>query len=129
MKLLLDTCALLWLVLDPDRLSRNARAALVTANGGLHVSAFSALEIAIKHAKGKLRLPMSPAAWYARALDAYDIRDVPVTSDIALRAPLVDMAHGDPADRVIVATAIVEHMDIVTGDERIAACGTVRVIR
>jgi len=105
--LLLDTCALLWLAGDQDKLSSRARAALVRSADVLHVSAISALEIAIKVARRKLVLPLEPAAWYPKVLERYRVREVPLTGLIALRAPLVNLVQADPADRIVVSTAIV----------------------
>ena len=128
MKLLLDTCALLWLVLEPQRLSATARAALAQRGNTLSASAFSALEIAIKFQKQRLTLPSDPTTWFPAVLVAYGIDEVPVTAEIALRAPLVNLPHGDPADRVIVATALVHGMVVVTGDAHILACPDITVV-
>jgi PIN domain nuclease of toxin-antitoxin system len=113
MRFLLDTCALLWLVGDPSRLSPNTRADLARHRDSIFVSAFTALEIAIKHEKRRLTLPSAPAVWFPTALTAFGLQEVPVTSDIALRAPLVTLPQGDPADRVIVATALLRSLTLV----------------
>jgi PIN domain nuclease of toxin-antitoxin system len=128
MRLLLDTCALLWLVLSPEKLSPKARATMADREAEIFVSAISALEIAIKHAKGKLSLPTSPSAWLGRAMDVYGLHEVVISSTIALHAPLVRVPHGDPADRIILATAIQQDMTIVTADARLLACTEARTI-
>jgi PIN domain nuclease of toxin-antitoxin system len=102
---LLDTCALLWLVGDPARRSARARAALESTETEAYVSAISGFEISVKHRKGKLELPLPPREWLAQAFAAYSLRELPITLQIAALAPEVAVAHADPCDRMIVATA------------------------
>jgi hypothetical protein len=64
--MILDTCVLLWMAGNPAKLSAHAKAALVP-NGDFYVSAISAFEIAIKHKKKKLALPMPPLQWFQEA--------------------------------------------------------------
>lgn len=59
MQVLLDTCALLWLVGDPQRLSARARSILESPDTEAFISAISGFEISVKHKKGKLRLPLA----------------------------------------------------------------------
>ncbi|MDI1442904.1 type II toxin-antitoxin system VapC family toxin [Polyangium sp. 6x1] len=126
MKLLLDTCALLWLAVEPERFSRDVRDALVACRGELHVSAISALEIAIKVAKRRLELPLPPEAWFPRVVDRYRLREVPVDSAIAARSARVGLDHADPADRIVVTTAILLDMTVLTSDQRIRSFQAVR---
>jgi PIN domain nuclease of toxin-antitoxin system len=104
-RVLLDTCALLWLVGDPARLSARARAALERTETEAYVSAISGFEISVKHRKGKLELPLPPREWLAQAFAAYSLRELPITLEIAALAPDVAVPHADPCDRMIVATA------------------------
>lgn len=128
MKLLLDTCALLWLGADPDSLSRRAKEALVGSPDEVHVSAISALEIAIKFARGRLVLPTPPETWYPRVLQTYNLHEVPVSGTIALRAPRVALVQADPADRIVVSTAVELGMAVITADHQIRACTEVSVV-
>src|SRR5689334_21060017 len=100
MRLLLDTCALLWLVGDPSMLSAKARAAMAPADTELCISAISAFEISVKHHKGKLSLPLPPREWLRQAIAAYVLRELPITWEIAAMAPEVGLAHADPCDRM-----------------------------
>ena len=128
MRVLLDTCALLWLVGDPARLSTKARAALADTGTELCVSAISAFEIAIKHKKGKLSLPLPARDWLREAFAAYALRELPVTAEIAAMAPDVTVSHADPCDRMIIATAQVYGIPVVTSDHLIAGCTEVDVL-
>src|SRR5258706_15995071 len=128
MRILLDTCALLWLVGDPSRLSPAALAVVTSGEVRRCVSAISAFEIAVKHRKGKLTLPVPPREWVRRALADYAIEELPITSEIAAMAPEVLVPHADPCDRMIIASAITHDLRIVTSDRLIAACSEVSVI-
>lgn len=94
----------------------------------LYVSAISAFEISIKHRKGKLQLPLPPRQWFLRALSAYPLTELPVTSEVAGLAPEVDAPHSDPCDRIIMATAQIHGIPILTPDSLIAAAREVTVI-
>jgi PIN domain nuclease of toxin-antitoxin system len=98
-RVLLDTCALLWWVGDPARLSTRARTVLADAETEPCVSAISAFEIALKHRKGKLDLPLPARDWFREALEIYAVQELPVTSEIAALAPDVALPHADPCDR------------------------------
>ena len=128
MMLLLDTCALLWLGADQDRLSGKAREALEESAGSLFVSAISAFEIAHKHRSGKLELPLEPAEWYAEALETHGLAEIPITGAIASRAVDLPPIHRDPCDRFLIATAQLNHFAVVTADETIPRYPDVKVV-
>ena len=116
MKLLLDTCALLWLAEEPARLSVNARAAIVAHPDELFVSAISAFEIGLKQRKGKLSLGMEPDTWWRLAIVHHGLTVISVTDEIALASTALPPLHADPSDRIIVATAAAIQADILTAD-------------
>ena len=130
--MLLDTCALLDHALGTP-IPGAALAALDRARqaGELLVSSISALEIAQKAATGRLVLEsLDPAAWFALALDRLGIVEVgfgALTAFAAYRLP--EPFHRDPADRVIVATARLLAVPVVTTDARILAYGRVGHVR
>jgi PIN domain nuclease of toxin-antitoxin system len=127
-KLLLDTCALIWLATEQRRLSKAAREALKQSPHELHVSAISVFEIAWKASKGKLELPLSPEAWFLDVRELYRLREEPVTSAIALHAPTLGLTQADPADRIVVSTAVLLDMTVITADKRILGFAGVRSI-
>lgn len=114
--ILLDTCALIWLVGEQERFAAPTRTLIERHAGAVYVSAISALEIGLKHRKGKLRLPTPPLEWYAAALRAHGLLEAPVTGRVALRSTLLPPLHGDPADRILVASAIEQGWTLVTPD-------------
>jgi PIN domain nuclease of toxin-antitoxin system len=127
-KLLLDTCALLWLVDAREQLSDAAIEALSAEDAQLFVSAISAFEIAVKVRKGKLALTQPPRDWFKAAVLAHRLVEAPISSSIAAYACEVPLTHGDPADRMIVATAMLEGLSVVTSDRLILACPGLSVI-
>ena len=77
-----------------------------------------AWEIVIKHAGGKLELPLSPSLFMASRLRANGFRELPITQDHALAIASLPDIHGDPFDRIMIAQAQVSSMTLVTRDAR-----------
>ncbi|HUU22813.1 MAG TPA: type II toxin-antitoxin system VapC family toxin [Phycisphaerae bacterium] len=125
---LLDTCALLWLAGDQAGLSQDARATISSSAGSLAVSAISAFEIATKHRQGKLALPLPADKWYGEALRSHGVREIPVDGQTAILAAMLPPVHRDPCDRLIIATAMLHQMPIVTPDRVIARYPDIRAI-
>lgn len=115
---LLDTHALVWLVSAPDRLGRSALrlANVAQDSGGLYVSAISFWEVAMLDQRGSLRLKAGPGRWRSDVL-RLGVREAPVDGAIAIRSTELMSAHRDPADRMIVATALGLGATLVTADE------------
>ena len=126
--LLLDTCTLLWLVADQAQLSDRARRVLSDNRGMLFVSAISAFEIGIKHRKGALTLPVGPEKWYPAALEFHGLQEIAVDGHIALESTALPPLHADPCDRIIVATARLHHLPVLTPDELIKAYPDIQVL-
>ena len=84
--------------------------------------------LSVKHRKGKLELPLPPREWLAQAFAAYSLRELPITLQIAALAPEVAVAHADPCDRMIVATAQLHGIPVMTSDHLIAVCKDIEII-
>lgn len=124
--ILLDTHAWLWLASDSRRLSVDAREA-IGGTGELGVAAISLWEVAMLASHGRIQLDQPTEKWLWDACSRPRIRVFPVTPDVA--AVSVDLPmHGDPADRMIVATAKVHQLTLVTADEKIRKAGLVSAI-
>jgi PIN domain nuclease of toxin-antitoxin system len=119
--LLLDTCTLLWLAADQARLSMRAKDLIRERADSLFISSITAFEIAVKSRRGALQLPLEPQEWVARALEHHGINELPVTSQIFVRSASLPLLRNDPCDRVIVATAQLEGLCILTPDALIRA--------
>jgi PIN domain nuclease of toxin-antitoxin system len=116
MKLLLDTHILLWVMRDARELSAAARDFIERADD-VYVSSVSLWESAIKAAMGKL--PLAPQALEAGALRAGFI-PLPVTWAHALAVDALPMLHRDPFDRMLVAQAVSEPLQLLTHDAKLA---------
>ncbi len=128
MKLVLDTCSLLWMAGDPALLSPAAQVAVSANRHSLYVSAISAFEIGTKQAKGKLGLPMPADEWWSMAVDHYRLHVLDVTDAICLASTALPRIHADPCDRIIIATARGVGADVVTSDHLIRQYSEINVL-
>lgn len=117
--IVLDTNALIWLFFDDGKLGRTARRAIDEAwsNGNVAVSAISFWEIALLHEKGRMDLATDFTIWRTSLFQA-GLQEIAVDGAIGIKAVQLPNFHKDPADRIIVATALNDHR-LVTADERI----------
>jgi PIN domain nuclease of toxin-antitoxin system len=113
-KLLLDTCALIWLMTAERALPDLVRAALLRSD--VLVSAVSAWEIAIKYSKGALHLREAPDLLVPSARARYGFGSLPIDEESALHVRKLQPLHADPFDRMLVSQAIVHGLTIVTPD-------------
>jgi len=119
--IILDTHAWIWWVSDPGKLGKKAARAIRSARA-LGVAAISCWEVATLVEKGRVRLDRSPLDWIEAALALPRIELFPLTPAVAVRAAqLGPVFPGDPADRMIAATALVQSASLVTKDERLQA--------
>ena len=122
MRYLLDTCALIWLGMGGGDLSANARRRISVASS-LHYSSISAWELARLQKEGKVVIPNDPDGFIADLTEQYGMSAIPPVDEIMLRAADLPDFHKDPADRIIIATALVHDLTIVTGDGKFPQYG------
>jgi PIN domain nuclease of toxin-antitoxin system len=118
---LLDTHALLWLDSGAP-MTRESITAIDDAagRGEVLVSPISAWEIGLLVRKGRLRLDLDPRPWFERFLGLPGVRLTPLTVAAAIISSfLAEPFHGDPADRLLVATARTLPATLITRDARI----------
>jgi PIN domain nuclease of toxin-antitoxin system len=119
--IVLDTATWIWRASDPRRLSRGARRAIDRAEAAL-VSAISVWEVAMLVAKRRIRLDRPVEQWVDVALSLPGIELAPLEPAIAVRSTkLPGEIHLDPADRIILATALEHAAPLITPDERLRA--------
>lgn len=118
MRLLLDTHALIWAVMAPDRVGAAARAAITADGGEVYASHVSLWEIAIKRRLGKLeQIDRSALDWYRHYVAVSNLRQLAIHAEHLGAVETLPHLHGDPFDRLLVAQAAREHMTIVTHDD------------
>lgn len=129
--IVLDTHALVWWIGSDSQLSRKAAAAIrkELSGGHLGISTISAWEVGMLVAKGRLALGMDVDEWLDAIQAIRGVTMLPLTPKAALDSTrLPGSFHGDPADRMIVATARAENAALVTADRRIRAYRHVRTV-
>ena len=119
--ILLDTHMWLWWVQDVDRLTNKHEEIIQEHEGeGLGVSIFSCWEIAKLVELQRITLPLPIAEWLALALTYPNIKLLPITPEIVVDSTqLPGEFHRDPADQIIVATARVHKIPLLTVDGKI----------
>jgi PIN domain nuclease of toxin-antitoxin system len=134
--ILLDTCAVIWLV-NADPLPSAVIDAIAQAGraDGVYVSTASAWEIGMLSRPSRKPMPQflpDPKTWFAQLMAMPGVNEAPITPAIAIDASwLPGSFHSDPTDRLIVATARHRGVPVVTSDRKIIAyaeAGFVRVI-
>src|SRR2546428_205189 len=128
--LLLDTCAVLWIA-NGEEITADARAAV--RREALHVSPITAWEIANLVRKNRIALSMPIAPWFYKTTASMPAAVPPLSVDILVESCLLPgRPAGDPADRIIIATARERGLVVVTRDKAIldyAQAGHVRAMR
>ena len=128
--ILLDTHVVIWLALEPGRISKKARAAIQETRQrgeGLAVSDITLLEIATIENKGRIKLNASLEAFLAEIEARFIV--LPITGRICVSALALPAAYPrDPADRVIGATALVEGLPLITADDGIRRSKALKTI-
>lgn len=119
---LLDTHAWFWLVTGDEQLNARAQRVIEEADQtrSLYLSPISLWEIALKHSRGKLETDRPIRPWLHNALSATGVTLLSIDVEItAACAELPASFHGDPADRIIAATARHHGMQLVTHDKKL----------
>lgn len=131
MKYLLDTHALVWWVSGSGAPSRAQKRAFASASerAPLALSDISLWEIASLHERRRLKLALPLRDWLSRATAAPLVRRLELSpAVVAEMSSLASTRDWDPADRLIVATARVHGLRLVTSDERILESGLVATV-
>lgn len=127
--LLLDTHVWLWLMGREGEMKPSAIRVMEEAahHGLVRVSAISVWEVAMLEVKGRIRLSKDCLSWVNDALRAPGIALIPLTPEIAVESSrLPGTFNGDPADRILVATARQRGAILLTRDDKILVYGKAR---
>jgi len=130
MPILCDTHVLIWSVLAPEKLSRKAIARLDAARaaGELACADISLWEIAMLLERGRVQSPLPTEEFLAKLCKALLLQIMPITPRIAAAAQSGSFNHGDPADRLIAATAWVHNVELITADSELRRLRLVRTL-
>jgi len=120
LRLLLDTHAFLWWIMDDPQLSTRARQAVAVPENEVFVSAASAWEIAIKASLGRLEVPDDLDGFVAREMRRSRFRPLAIDVRHALGVAALPPLHRDPFDRLLVAQALREDLTLVSADPLVA---------
>jgi len=129
MKIVLDTCALIWWSLDPDLLSESAKNLcdeMEQKKNGL-VASISLWEIALKVKKGKLDLGIEFNIYINTLFQSDVLQIIPIDVDLWVESVNLDWEHRDPTDRVVVALANQYQAQLITKDKIIKEFYTLTV--
>jgi PIN domain nuclease of toxin-antitoxin system len=125
-----DTCLLIYLSRADEPIAPPAREVLETTAGAFHVSAISVWEIGLLVSKGRLNLTRAPLEWFRSFVGEQDLHVLNVTPEILVASSfLPGPLHGDPADRILIATAREHDLTIITRDRAILAYGAAGHVR
>ncbi len=125
--LLLDTQAMLWFFWDDPKLSADARAQLEDANNRKLVSIASCWEVAIKVGLGKLDLGEPSSTFLPREIARNNFELLPISLEHATAVETLPLHHRDPFDRLLLAQAMVDGLQIVGADSAFDQYGVSRV--
>lgn len=118
--ILLDTHALLWMDRDDPALGPQAREAISRAwrRGEVAVSAISWWECAMLAERARISLPGAAESWRSNLIES-GLLEFPIDGRVALTSASLEDLHRDPADRFILATAMIREATLVTADARL----------
>ena len=119
MRILLDSHAFLWAATDDQRLPRPVVELIEEPSTRVFISVATTWELTLKVLAGKLRLPAPPAEHFAEHIERFRSELLPIHQRHVSALPELPAIHADPFDRMLVAQALVEDIDLVTGDERL----------
>jgi len=122
MKLLLDTHLLLWAAGEPSRLSKEARNLINDPDNELLFSAASLWEVSIKRGLGRKDFKADPRILRRGLLDN-GYGEIPIHSDHVVVLDTLPAIHKDPFDRILVAQAVAEGIELVTTDSQLVQYG------
>jgi PIN domain nuclease of toxin-antitoxin system len=129
--IVLDTHAWIWFISNPDLLSKRAKKAVNAAvkDKSILISSISAWELALLVTKNRIKLTLDVTDWIAKSESLPFIQFVPLTNSIAVKSVNLPLPlHPDPADRIIIATALSAGAPLVTKDKKLLDYSSIKTI-
>ena len=111
---------LIWSLKDPVKLPVPIKTALEDEKNELWLSPISVWEMLLLAEKGRIKLRTNnPGEWLRNALASLPIKEAPITHEVAIQSREIDLPHQDPADRFVLATALVFDLVLMTVDQKL----------
>lgn len=126
---LLDTHVWFWSLLGTKRLADEVVEIIRSSTDDCWLSPISVWEIGMLDTKGKIKLSPDDRSWIDQSFEVLPLRSAPLTHEVARASFLLDLEHGDPADRFLGATARVYELTLVTADRRLLASEAFTTLR
>lgn len=127
MKLLLDTCTLIWTIYSPAQLGKRSRQRIADGSNTVFVSAASAWEIATKVRRGRLPVALELERNFLEDMDEAGYSLLSIDAASALRAGRLTAEHRDPFDRMIAAQALDMDIPVLSPDTKLDQFGVRRI--
>jgi PIN domain nuclease of toxin-antitoxin system len=118
-RLLLDTCTFLWIILDSPELSPGARELFSDQGNEVFLSVASTWEIIVKHRLGRLPLPGQPHLFLPRQRRQHGVHSLPIEEEAVLQLTRLPDYHRDPFDRILICQAIAHGLVLLTPDSAV----------
>jgi PIN domain nuclease of toxin-antitoxin system len=129
MKILLDTCTIIWQTLTPAQLSEKAQSVLTEPESEIYYSPISCAEVYWATQRGRLSLDRHWRAWFRHFVELNAWLEIPVNLEVIEEAfSLPEPFHADPMDRILVATARMHGLTLLTADNAILSYPHVRTL-
>ena len=119
MKILLDTCAFLWIASDARELSEQAKVLFQNTDISVYLSSVSVWEIVVKNKLGKLPLPDAPEQFINEQCEKHFIENISLDNKSIFHLTGLPTFHRDPFDRMLICQAIEHDLTLLTSDELI----------
>jgi PIN domain nuclease of toxin-antitoxin system len=129
MRLLLDTHVWLWSAGATGRLRAEVQAELDNPSNELWISPISVWEVLLLAERGRVIMTEPPEVWIRTTLAQGRLNEAPLTNEIALQTRHFMLTHRDPADKFLVATALVMGLTLITADKRLLNLKQIPVLR
>ena len=119
MRLLLDTHIWLWMLREPHKLSSLVHQALLEPSNERYLSPISVWEVTVLLEKKRIEMQEDFAMWFTRTAEDLQLNEAHLNWKIAHEMRFILPNHSDPADRFLVATALVYNLVLVTSDQKL----------
>jgi PIN domain nuclease of toxin-antitoxin system len=128
-RVLLDTHVWLWWLFGDKRLNKIHSALIEDPRWDLFLSPISVWEACLLIERGRISVDVNAGQWLRLAMQAITVREAPLTFSVAERSRSIRLAHGDPADRFIAATAAEMKIPLMTADANLLRCTDIECVK